>query len=413
VKGVPAEKRAVSPLSAYQRRLLGFLSVAALFEGYDFIALTQILPNLRTEMGIDRQMAGQIVSIINAGTMIAYFLVRGADRWGRRRVLTVTIAGYAAATFMTGLAWDPWVFAGCQMVARIFLIGEYATSMVIAAEEFPEDRRGLSVGLVAACSSLGAIICAGVAPFLLALPIGWRAVYFVGIIPLALIAYARRGLTETRRFAELGERAASRPLLHVFGTPHKNRVFALGAIWFIAYIGTQSTVTFWKDFAVNERGLTDKQVGAAISIAAVVAVPLVFLVPRLLDSLGRKGSAAVVFTVGAIGTVGCYSLYGQVPLTVALVLGIFAASAFLPVLNAMTTELFPTEIRAEGYAWSNNVLGRIGYVISPLVVGYAAERFGWGPVIRSTAVADIAVIALVFLLLPETKGRSLEETSKI
>jgi putative MFS transporter len=105
VKGVPAEKRAVSPLSAYQRRLLGFLSVAALFEGYDFIALTQILPNLRTEMGIDRQMAGQIVSIINAGTMIAYFLVRGADRWGRRRVLTVTIAGYAAATFMTGLAW--------------------------------------------------------------------------------------------------------------------------------------------------------------------------------------------------------------------------------------------------------------------------------------------------------------------
>jgi putative MFS transporter len=364
-------------------------------------------------MGIDRQMAGQIVSIINAGTMIAYFLIRGADRWGRRRVLTVTIAGYATATFMTGLAWNPWVFAGFQMLARIFLIGEYVTSMVIAAEEFPEDRRGLSVGMVAACSSLGAIICAGAAPFLLALPIGWRAVYFVGVIPLAFIAYARRGLTETSRFLGLGERTEARSLLHVFRTPHRKRVLTLGLIWFVAFIGSQSTVTFWKDFAVNERGFTDRQVGAAVSIAAVVAVPLVFLVPRLLDSLGRKPSAAVVFSVGAIGTVGCYSLHGQVPLTLALILGIFAASAFLPVLNAFTTELFPTEIRADSFGWSNNILGRIGSVASPLVVGYAAERFGWGPVVRSTAIADIVAIALVFLLLPETKGRSLEETSEI
>jgi putative MFS transporter len=402
-----------APLSAYQRRLLVLLSVAAFFEGYDFIALTQILPNLRAAMHIDKGTAGQLIALINAGTMVAYFLVRRADRWGRKRVLTITIAGYTSMTFLTGLTFGPWTFAVCQMLGRIFLIAEYATSMVIAAEEFPEDRRGLSIGLVGACSSLGSIVCAGVAPLLLQLSPGWRSVYFVGIVPLVLLAYARRGLSETRRFIEANASETRRPLLYIFGTPHRRRVFALGSIWFVAYVGSQSTVTFWKDFAVNERGFTDGQVGAAIAIAAGVALPLVFAVPKLLDVIGRKPTAVLVFSTGAVGTVGCYSLYGRGPLTLALVLGVFASSAFLPVLNAFTTELFPTEIRAEGYAWANNVIGRIGYVLSPLVVGWAAERGGWGPVIRLTAIATVTALVLIFVLLPETKGRTLEETSRL
>ncbi len=401
------------PLSAYQRRLLGLLGVAAFFEGYDFIALTQILPNLRAAMNIDRQTAGQMVSLINAGTMVAYFLVRGADRWGRKRVLTITIAGYTSMTAITGLAFGPWSFAICQMLGRIFLIAEYATSMVIAAEEFPEDRRGMSVGLIAAFSSLGSIFCAGVAPLLLALPPGWRSVYFVGVIPLVIVAFARRSLSETQRFLQAGEQGAKRPLLHVFRTPHRRRIYELGAIWFMAYMGSQSTVTFWKDFAVNERGFTDGQVAGAITLAAVAALPMVFAVPKLLDAFGRKPTAAIVFTLGAIGTVGCYSLYDREALTGALVLGVFASSAFLPVLNAFTTELFPTAIRAEGFAWANNVIGRVGYVLSPLVVGAAAERFGWGPVIRLAALFTLAALGLIWLLLPETKDRPLEETARL
>jgi putative MFS transporter len=399
-----------TPLSAYQRRLLFFLSIAEFFEGYDFIALTQILPNLRSAMGIDHATAGRIVALINSGTVIAYFLIRAADRWGRRRVLTITIAGYTAMTFCTGFAPGPWSFAVLQMLARIFLIGEYATCMVIAAEEFPEDRRGLSIGLVAAFSSLGSIACAGLAPVLLATPWGWRSVYFVGIIPLLVLAYARRGLSETRRFTEQGARS-ERPFSYVFRTTHRRRVFTLGAIWFVAYIGSQSTVTFWKDFAMTERGMTDGQVGSAITIAAAVALPLVFAVPRAIDSLGRKPTAAIVFLVGAVGTFGCYTLHGRAALTASLVLGIFAASAFLPVLNAFTTELFPTDIRAEGFAWANNVIGRIGYVASPLVVGQLAEHLGWGKVIRTTALADLGALALVLWLLPETKDRPLEETA--
>ena len=401
------------PLTPYQRSLVVFLSVASFFEGYDFIALTQILPNFRASMDVGKDVAGQLVTLVNLGSVIAYFVVRGADRWGRRRVLTVTIAGYAMMSFLSGLAPTVWTFGFCQMVARIFLIGEYVTSMVVASEEFPTSRRGAAVGMIAAFSSLGAIVCAGLVPVLLKLPWGWRSVYFVGIVPLSILAYARRGLRETHRFEEIAKTAGAKPMMHVWRTPHRRRVVELGAIWFTAYIATQNGVTFWKDFAVTERGFTDADVGIAITVAALVAMPLVFVVGRVMDSWGRRPTAAVVFSLGAVGTWGCYTLEGKWPLTAALMLGIFASSAYLPVLNALTTELFPTDIRADGFAWSNNLIGRAGYVVSPLVIGHLASTLGWGPVIRSTVVFPLMTIVLIYWLLPETKHRSLEETASI
>jgi putative MFS transporter len=328
----------------------------------------------------------------------------------------LTIAGYTVFTFLSGLAPNVLAFAVFQMVARVFLIGEWATSFVIAAEEFPAHRRGMVLGVVNAFSALGAIFCAGIVPMLLKTEYGWRMVYFVAIVPLVILAYARRNLRETTRFTEgATARAEARPisLWAIWRTPHRKRLVQLGVIWFVAYIATQNSVTFWKDFAVTERGLTDGQVGNAIVIAALGSMPLVFGVGRLIDGLGRKPGAAIVFATGACGTFGSYYFHGFWPLTLALVLGIFAASAYLPVLNAFTTELFPTELRGNGFAWANNILGRLGYVVSPVVVGTLAHEWGWGPVIRPMAVFPLLTIALIWWLLPETRGKPLEETAAL
>ena len=124
---------AAPAFTSYQRKLLLFLSVASFFEGYDFFALTQILPNLRADLGVDQFGGGLLVGFINCGTILAFVLARKADRWGRKPLLTATIAGYTVFTFLSGLSPNVYVFALLQMVARIFLIAEWATSMVIAA----------------------------------------------------------------------------------------------------------------------------------------------------------------------------------------------------------------------------------------------------------------------------------------
>ncbi len=84
----------------YQRRLFVFLSVATFFEGFDFLALAQILPELRADFGLTKTGAGLLFGFVNAGTVVAWLLVRKADRWGRRPVLMVTILGYTVFTFL-------------------------------------------------------------------------------------------------------------------------------------------------------------------------------------------------------------------------------------------------------------------------------------------------------------------------
>ena len=122
---------------------------------YDFFALTQVLPHLRAEWALDKKEVSFMLGFINIGTVLAYLLVRRADRWGRRRVLAITIVGYTLMTGLSGLSPNVYVFAACQMLARIFLIGEWATSMVIAAEEFPAERRGMVLGVISASAGLG------------------------------------------------------------------------------------------------------------------------------------------------------------------------------------------------------------------------------------------------------------------
>jgi putative MFS transporter len=98
-------------------------------------------------------------------------------------------------------------------------------------------------------------------------------------------------------------------------------------------------------------------------------------------------------------------------MTIAVMGAVFGASAVLPVLNAYNAELFPTHLRGDAFAWSNNLLGRIGYVIAPAGVGLAAGTYGWGLPVALTAVGPVLALVLILWLLPETRGKELEETS--
>ena len=173
-------------------------------------------------------------------------------------------------------------------------------------------------------------------------------------------------------------------------------------------------MTFWKLFAMEDRGFTDEDVALAISIAAVVAMPMVFLAGRLLDVMGRHKGAMLIFAASGLATVGAYTLHGQWQLTIALIFAIFGVSGVLPVLNAYTNELFPTDLRGDAYAWSNNLIGRVGYVGGPALVGVLAQSMGsYGPAVGWTAVFLVGAIFVIVRYLPETRGLALEDTAAL
>ncbi len=409
------------PFTSYQKKLFLFLGVACFFEGYDFFALSQLLPNIRKSFNLSHFEGGAMLTVVNFGTMLAYLLVRKGDRWGRKPLMTVTIIGYSLCTFATGLAPNAVLFAIAQLAARVFLIGEWAISMVYAAEEFPAERRGMVIGVIQATTSLGGIVCAGIVPLLLKNPFfpdpfKWRFVYLSAIVPLALIAYLRRDLRETTRFeARKAEGVIDQPadMFRIWkNASTRSWMLKVSLLWFLTYVGSSTAVTYWKEFAMGERGLTEAQVGQAITIAALASMPLVFVAGKIIDVLGRRIGGAVIYIAGAGGIAAAYSLHGQGSLTFVLVFAIFGATAVLSVMNAITAELFPTELRADAYAWCNNLIGRIGYVIAPLVVGWLAgpTHVGKvGPVVAVTPIGLVLAIILIFALVPETKGKELDD----
>lgn len=413
-KSLAAGKAAKVPFTPYQRKLFGFLSVACFFEGYDFFALSQLLPNLRQYFGLDEAQGADLVAVTGVGTVLAYAMVGLADRWGRKRVLTVTIAGYTLFSLFSGLAPSALAFAGFQLLARVFLIGEWATSMVIAAEEYPAARRGLVIGVVSAAAALGSIVCAVLVPMLLKTPLGWRSVYLVGVVPLVLVAFARRSLKETARFENVlkGRGEARVRIADVFRAGYGVRVLQMGAIWFLCYICTQNAVFFWKEFAVHERAFTDAAVGKAVAISAVVSMPVAFGAGAFLDAVGRRVGGTVILGVLSLGVVVSYTAQSRSILTLGLIAATIGLNTSLTLLNTFTTELFPTKLRGAAFAWSNNLIGRIGYVLSPMVIGRLAKNLGWGSVLSATAIFPCVACILIWIFLPETRGRELEATAE-
>jgi putative MFS transporter len=399
---------------AYRRKLLIFLGVATFFEGFDQMALAQLLPSVEREFSLDALQVGALVAFVNVGTVAAYLLVRQADRVGRKPLLNVTIVGYTITSFLSGLAPNAVTFAILQLLSRVFLIGEWVVSTVYAAEEFPASERGFAIGLINAFSSLGAVLCAGVVPLLLRAPWGWRTVYFLGTLPLLLLAFARRGIHETSRFEAVpASQRVPKPLGRILRSPYRKRVLQLALIWGLTYLCTQTAITFFKSRMVGELHRSEDEVGQIISAAALISMPLVFLVGKLFDRFGRKPTATAIFIATAVGTVGAYTAESTPLLFVSAVLAVFGAAAVLPALNAFNTELFPTDLRSDAFAWSNNLLGRLGYVTAPIAVGAAADRFGWGPAVAATAIGPVAALALIWLWLPETSGRELEDTARL
>lgn len=402
-----------TPLTPYQKRLFLLLGVATFFEGYEYIALTQLLPSLRAEFGLSESGTGYLVGFIGFSALFAFVLIRRADIVGRRRVLSITIVGYTVSSLLSALAQDAYQFGLAQLAARSFLLAEYALSMVYLAEEFPADRRGFAVGVMQGLNSFGAIACAGLVPPLLKSPWGFRTVYAVGAVPLLLLIWLRRGVHETERFLAVKDKRTSSDFFRVFRTAYRRRVFLLAAIWGLTYLCTYLSITYWKEFAVRERGFDDARVSYAIMIAAIGSLPLIFASGKLLDIIGRRRGAVVVFIAVVGSTLLAYNAHGFWLLTLGLTGSIFAASAIFPVLNSFTLELFPTELRADAFGWANNVLGKIGYVVGPLLVGYTAKQHGYGTALSITAVFPLFALALILAKLPETSGRELEDTSAL
>src|SRR5262245_54452205 len=179
-------------LTRRQWRVLGLVSIVSLFEQYDVYLFALNLKRIQADLAIGESSLGLLGSVVRAGALLAFPIALMADRLGRRRVLLFTILGYTLCTGATALAPDATTFVSCRFLPAGFAASETVIAVVGVAEEFDPANRGWGVGALGALQACGAGVAALAFGFVDRVPFGWRTLFAVGLLPLALVAYLRR-----------------------------------------------------------------------------------------------------------------------------------------------------------------------------------------------------------------------------
>ena len=393
-----------------ERRTLLAGGLGWMLDAMDVMLLAMVLDNVMVDFHISKAIAGLVSSyslVASAlGGVLFGFL---ADRIGRTRALMASILVYSLASGACGLSTTVGQLILFRILLGLGMGGEWATGAALIAETWPTEHRGKALGLMQSTWAIGEMIAAGVT--LLVLPrFGWRAVFFVGVLPALVIFWIRRRVPEPDIWVRRGSR--ERGLLRVLWREdiRWNGILAtaMNGFTMFGYWGLFTWIPAYLKLPVAQggRGLS---ILTSMTWLILMGVGKWFgytLFGFFADSLGRRASYVLYLVVAA----ALVPLYGLTKSPAGLlVLGPFVAffgTGYFSGYGAISSELFPTEIRATAMGLSYNI-GRGFSALAPYAVGALAIRYGLGPAFFLQAGAFL-LAALLALALPETKGKTLE-----
>jgi putative MFS transporter len=420
---IPFFLGAVPALEPRLLSLLGFVSLALFFEGYDVSMLTSALKFIAEDLAMEEERLGFYTGLIRLGALPAILIVPLADWLGRRRIFLASIVGFSVCTCLSAFAMDATQFILIQMVCRMFMIAAAATSVAIITEEFPAQHRGWAIGIMGALAACGHGLGAGLFAAIEYLPYGWRSLYFIGLLPLALLGRLRGGVTETSRFhqrrnevlAKSGSDPApsafaswGRPLLWLFSA-YPARTLGLTLTALMSALGAASAFQFSGYYLLNVHGWSPGHYSLMVITAGAFGIVGNVVAGRLGDSWGRRRVGTLFLLTFPISAWLFYS-GGSTTLPLAWAMIVFSFTACDVVLKALATELFPTSYRGTAAGWLafTQTLGWAGGLWLHSLAAAGLGGMGAAAVILSLfCVIGVAPI----LTLPETRRRELEDIS--
>jgi MFS family permease len=391
-------------LTRRHRRLLGLLGTATFFEGYDRFLIALALPYIARDMAAAEGELGWALSAIRGGALGALLLGRAADRFGRRRLLVLTVTAYTVMTAATGLSTGLIDLVIFQVVANAFLTTELALAQVVIAEEFPASARGRGQGLLGAAQAAGSGFSAAIIPAMVDTALGWRGLYFIGIGPLLLVSFLRRSLPETQRWDQLAHHG--QPPVSLW-RDYRTRMIILMLVSAAAGSAFASSYSFASYRATTVFGWNPGEVSVMVVIGGGLGFTGWLVLGRVADRIGRRPLGIVMLT----GVSGAVALFYQSPyLFAAFGMLVFMEAGATIALTSLSTELFPTAVRATARAWVFNA-SVLGAALGLAAVGALAERAGGHAEVIAVVGCMPALFAPLLFFLPETRHRELEATS--
>jgi len=417
-----------------QRRTLLAAALGWALDAFDTMLYALVLALLMRDLGISKTTAGLLGTLTllasGLGGVLFGFL---ADRIGRKRALMASILTYSVCSFASGLATSIAMLAAARFVLGLGMGGEWNTGATLVAESWPTEFRAKAISVVQSSWALGfaaaALVAGPVARYF-----GWRAVFFVGILPALLTLWIRRGVPESEMWTERRSQAQAEETRHsagdasggvghlsstrdtkfsvIFRPPFVRQTFALLLFNFcgmFAWWGLFTWLPPYLSLSVSQGG---RGFGLMGTTTLLVVLNLFGMFPGyasfgwVADHLGRR-KAFLIYSLTAALLIPLYAA-ARSP-AVLLVLGTvvaFFGTGIFSGSGIMGSEIFPTGVRARALGFTYNG-ARTMSSVAPLVIGRVGQMKGLGWAFYLCA-AGYLLAALMTTQLPETRGKTLD-----
>ena len=382
-------------------------------DAFDFMIYTFVIPTLIAAWGMTKGEAGMIAtSALLMSALGGWMAGALSDRFGRVRMLQITIAWFAFFTFLCGFTGSFTELLIVRSLQGLGFGGEWAVGSVMIGEIIRAQHRGKAVGTVQSGWALGwgaAAVLFTVFFTLLPENLAWRALFWIGLAPALLIFYIRRHVKDSEVFSATRQKAAQQgaSFLEIF-SPRLLRTTLLTSLMAAGMQGGYYAVTTWlPTYLKTVRGLSVINTGAYLVVIIAGALAGYLVAAWLSDRIGRRNTFFLFALCSALIAV----IYTLIPISDAtmLVLGFplgFFVSGNFSGVGAFFTELFPSRVRGSGQGFAYNFGRGIG-ALFPALVGFMSATMPLGAAIGLFASIAYVVVIIAVVLLPETRGKQL------
>jgi len=324
---MPSDGRWYRQISGRQWQQFLAAWLGYLLDGFDFVLITLVLTEVTHTFQLSVVQGSALVSAAFisrwAGGMVLGAL---GDRYGRRFAMVASIVLFSVGTLACGLAPSFAVLFCARLVIGLGMAGEYGASSTYVIESWPRHLRNKASGFLISGYSIGTVVAAGA--YQLVVPnLGWRALFFLGLVPIAVAVWLRRTLPESADWAKAtaGERPPS--MLDVLFRGRRAAVnLVLAAVAFaalvlifaqlvsgvlVAVLGVLAAAVFVAYMVQFSKGRwpTGVVVMLVVFTAFLYSWPIQSLLPTYLKSnLGYSPAATsdVLFFAGLGAAAGCW-----------------------------------------------------------------------------------------------------------
>ena len=390
-----------------QKRALLTTSLGWMLDSMDMMLFSLVLVDLERDLHMSAATAGLLMTLTLISAAIGgVFFGWLADKIGRLHALIFSMLIYSIFTAACGLAHSVVQLGIFRFLLGLGIGGEWAAGGALVAETWPDEHRGKAIGIAQASwavgYALGATITAVIMPHF-----GWRAVFFVGVLPALVTIWIRRSVKEPEIWRQ---KAATMPLRSIFqGKLGRATLItaSMNAASLFAWWGLFTWIPRFLSLPVSQggRGLNIVQTSEWTIIMQAGTALGYLSFGYLADIFGRK-RVYIGFLLVAAALVPLYAHTRDPHLLLLFgpVVGFFG-TGFFSGFTIIASEVFPTAVRGTAMGVVYNV-GRFLGAGAPYLIGYITDISGIELALSSISIAFL-VAAFIAMGLHETKSHAL------